>query len=45
MARGETIKPENLLLDKDGHLKMADFGICKMLDQEYDMTKSLIGTP
>lgn len=26
------IKPDNLLLDKNGHLKLSDFGLCKSLD-------------
>ncbi|THU74036.1 hypothetical protein C4D60_Mb04t29130 [Musa balbisiana] len=39
------IKPDNLLLDKFGHLKLSDFGLCKPLDcsnfpnlQEKDIT-------
>lgn len=26
------IKPDNLLLDKFGHLRLSDFGLCKPLD-------------
>lgn len=26
------IKPDNLLLDRDGHLKLSDFGLCKTVE-------------
>ncbi|XP_057973007.1 uncharacterized protein LOC131161330 isoform X2 [Malania oleifera] len=29
------IKPDNLILDKNGHLKLSDFGLCKTLDNKY----------
>ncbi|XP_028054010.1 serine/threonine-protein kinase tricorner-like isoform X2 [Camellia sinensis] len=29
------IKPDNLILDKNGHLKLSDFGLCKPLDNKY----------
>ncbi|CAK9304174.1 unnamed protein product [Gordionus sp. m RMFG-2023] len=37
------LKPENLLLDKDGHLKLTDFGFAKKLDDSRTWT--LCGTP
>ncbi len=51
------IKPENLLLDKGGRVKVADFGIAKMLGPENidtdnsgtaapeSVTRSAVGTP
>ncbi|OWF47178.1 protein kinase DC2-like [Mizuhopecten yessoensis] len=36
------LKPENLLLDKEGHLKITDFGFAKKLE---DRTWTLCGTP
>ena len=36
------MKPENLLLDKEGHLKITDFGFAKKIQ---DRTWTLCGTP
>jgi len=36
------LKPENLLLDRDGYLRIADFGFAKIIE---DRTFTLCGTP
>ncbi|CAD8081527.1 unnamed protein product [Paramecium primaurelia] len=37
------IKPENILIDFDGHVRIADFGLSKQLDQ--DIAFSFCGSP
>lgn len=40
------IKPENILIDADGHIKLTDFGLSKYVDEETDrgMTNTFCGT-
>lgn len=39
------LKPENVMLDQQGYLKLIDFGIAKKLEEGKNRTFTMIGTP
>lgn len=39
------IKPKNMFLDAENHLKIGDFGIAKILENTGDMANTIVGSP
>ena len=39
------LKPENVLLNHDGHIMLADFGLSKENVQDQDLSKTFCGSP
>lgn len=37
------VRPENILLDRAGHIKLCDFGFAKLMQE--DLTYTMVGTP
>lgn len=39
------LKPENVLIDIDGHIKIADFGLSKKIRKRDDTSMTFCGSP
>ena len=39
------MKPENIIIDRVGYIKLTDFGLSKILNEEETAAKSICGTP
>jgi cGMP-dependent protein kinase len=39
------LKPENMIVDQDGYLKLIDMGTAKLLSHSNQRTSTVIGTP
>jgi NIMA (never in mitosis gene a)-related kinase len=39
------IKSQNIFIDSEGAIKLADFGISKMLEHTQNLASTVVGTP
>lgn len=39
------LKPDNIVISKDGHAMLTDFGLAKQNIQTIDLHKSFLGSP
>lgn len=39
------LKPENVLIGEDGHIKLTDFGLAKKTGEFNQLNQSVLGTP
>lgn len=39
------LKLENIMLDRDGHIKITDFGLCRLGITRHEQAHSFVGTP
>ena len=39
------VKPENMLIDERGYVKLADFGFAKRMSSKNAITRTFCGTP
>jgi len=42
---GSDLKLDNILLGTDGHIRIADYGLCKALSGPDEQTNTFCGTP